>query len=126
MKKPLLGALLCALLWVAAPARADSPLRQAPLGFCSLSSMSSATLLTACVINGVTGVPAGANYALLCAYTQGVVWRDDPAGTVPTGTPGVGGQGIAAGQCFGYSGPLSRIQIIQQASGAVLGASFYK
>lgn len=123
--KSLLGVMLL-VPFLTIAARADPPLRQAPLGFCSLSSMSSATLLTTCVIGGVTGVPAGANYALICAYVQGVVWRDDPTGTAPTGTPGVGGQGIAAGQCFGYPGSLSKIQIIQQTSGAIAGVSFYQ
>lgn len=128
MRNPLLAAILCALLGFVSPADADPPLRQAPVGFCSLSSMSSATSLTTCtttISQGVTitGVPPTANWALLCSYVQAVVWNDDEA---PTGTPGTGGQGIAAGQCFGYSGPLSTIQFIQQTSGAILGVSFYK
>lgn len=129
MNKPLLGALLCALLLLApAAADADAPLRQAPVGFCSLSSMSAATSLTSCtttISQGVTisGVPPTANWALVCSYVQGVVWNDVAA---PTATPGTGGQGIAAGQCFGYGGPLSIVKFIQQTSGAILGVSFYK
>lgn len=99
---------------------ADPLVQRTPLGFCSLSSMSAATALSSC--SG--GIPLNANYALICAYTQGVVWRDD--GTAPTGTPGVGGQGVSAGQCFEYSSTLLKIQFIQQNSGAVLGVSFYR
>lgn len=127
LRKPLLAALFCALM-VASPVLADSPLRQSPVGFCPLSSMSSATSLTSCtttVSQGVTitGVPASANWALICAYVQGVVWNDDEA---PTSTPGTGGQGLSAGQCTGYGGPLTAVQFIQQTSGALLGVSFYK
>lgn len=116
MRKLLLvGALLIASL---APVKAQSGLRQIPLGFCSLSSMSSATLLSTCPI------PAGTTYAVLCAYAQGVVYRDD--GGVPTTTPGTGGQGLAAGQCIPYNGNFTAVQVIQQAGGAILGVSFYK
>ena len=95
-------------------------LRQVPLGFCSLSSMSAATALSAC--SG--GIPAGTSYAVICAYTQGVVWRDD--NVAPTGTPGSGGQGIAANQCLPYNGTFQNLQFIQQTSGAVLGITFYR
>jgi len=64
------------------------------------------------------------SYALICAYVQGVVWRDD--GVAPTGAPGSGGNGIAANQCISYNGTFSAIQFIQQTSGAVLGISLYK
>lgn len=118
----LLGLLCCTI------AQADSPLRQSPVGFCSLSSMSSAVKLSTCTTvisqgNTISGIPQSANWALVCAYVQGIVWNDVEA---PTSTPGTGGQGIVAGQCFGYSGPLSVIQFIQQTSGAILGVSFYK
>jgi hypothetical protein len=69
------------------------------------------------------GVPVGASYMVGAPVTQGVVWRDDAA---PTGTPGVGGQGVAAGSQMQYAGNLSSLQFIQQASGAVLGLSFYR
>lgn len=114
---PLLA--LCVALF-AGGAHAQSGLRQVPLGFCALSSMSAATSLTSC--SG--GIPVGTTYAVICAYTQGVVWRDD--GTPPTATPGSGGQGIAAGQCIPYNGTFTLIQFIQQTGGALLGVSFYK
>lgn len=101
-------------------ALAQSGLRQVPLGFCTLSSMSAATALATC--SG--GIPSGTTYGVFCAYTQGVVWRDD--GTAPTGTAGSGGQGLSAGQCLPYNGTFTAIQFIQQASGAVLGISFYR
>lgn len=101
-------------------ARAQSGLRQVPLGFCTLSSMATSTALSTC--SG--GIPAGTTYAVVCAYTQGVVWRDD--GVAPTATPGSGGQGIAANQCIPYNGTFTAIRFIQQTSGAVLGISFYR
>jgi hypothetical protein len=107
-----------ALLTIA-PAAAQG-LRQTPVKFCSLSSMSAATGLASC--SG--GLPGVVSYAVICAYVQGIVWRDD--GTAPTGTPGSGGQGLAAGQCMSYSGTFSAIQFIQQTSGAVLGVSMYR
>jgi len=117
MRRLLAAAVMTALC---APALAQSGLRQVPLGFCALSSMSAATGLATC--SG--GIPAGTSYAVICAYTQGVVWRDD--GTAPTGTPGTGGQGLAASQCMPYNGTFTAIQFIQQTSGALLGVSFYR
>lgn len=186
-KMNLLAAAFAILAWFA-PADAQSGLRQVPLGFCSLSSMSGATKFSSCVmvsftgtgsgtnltvstVTGLiqpgevlsgTGVPAGtfvvsqtsgspggagvyvtslpttsnsasltanglptaASYAVICAYTQGVVWRDD--GVAPTGTPGSGGNGIASNQCIPYNGTLSALQFIQQSSGALLGTAFYR
>lgn len=182
----------CAVFAALLPANAQSGLRNVPLGFCAMSSMSAATAITttSCVQASFTGqiagtlltvtvapsgigaivpgqnltgsgVPAGtvvtgygpnttggvgtyqinnlatvsseamttaglpprASYAALCAYTQGVVYLD--TGGVPTGTPGTGGQGIAANQCVPYNGTLSNLQFIQQTAGAILGVSFY-
>ena len=103
------------------PARADSPIRQAALGFCSLSSMSAATAITTC---SNWAAVKYANYAVICAYVQGAVYRDD--GVAPTSTPGIGGQGISTGACLSYSGPIPTLQFIQQTSGAILGISFYQ
>lgn len=111
---------LAVMVALVAGSRAQNGLRQVPLGFCSLSSMSAATGLASC--SG--GIPTGTSYAVVCAYTQGVVWRDD--GTAPTGTPGTGGQGLAANQCLPYNGTFTAIQFIQQTSGAVLGVTFYR
>lgn len=113
-------AVIAALAASACLAMAQSGLRQVPLGFCALSSMSSATLLSTC--SG--GIPNGTTYAVICAYAQGVVWRDD--GVAPTGTPGTGGQGLAASQCVPYNGTFTKVQLIQQTSGAIVGVSFYK
>lgn len=101
-------------------AGAQGGLRSTPLGFCSLASMSASTGFASC--SG--GIPAAVNFAVICAYTQGIVWRDD--GVAPTGTPGTGGQAIAAGACINYNGDFSKIRFIQQTSGAILGASFYR
>lgn len=118
MKKiAMIGALMLAMC---SPGRSQSGLREVPLKFCSLSSMSGATSLSSC--SG--GIPSATTYAVICAYGQGVVWRDD--GTAPTGTPGSGGQGLGANQCIPYNGTMTAIQFIQQAAGAILGVSFYQ
>lgn len=113
-----IAAVLAAL--IAAPAWAQSGLRQVPLGFCTLSSMSASTLLSTC--SG--GIPSGTSYAVICASTQGVNWRDD--GTAPTGTTGSGGLPLAAGQCMSYNGTFTALRFIQLTSGAILGISFYR
>lgn len=113
-------AVIASLFASACPVFAQASLRQVPLGFCALSSMAAATSLSTC--SG--GIPNGTAYAVICAYSQGVVWRDD--GIAPTGTPGSGGQGLAASQCIPYNGTFTAIQFIQQTSGAILGVSFYR
>jgi hypothetical protein len=113
-------AVIAALAASVCSALPQAGLRQVPAGFCALSSMSAATLLSSC--SG--GIPSGTTYAVICAYAQGVVWRDD--GVAPTSTPGTGGQGIAASQCIPYNGTFAAIQFIQQTSGALLGVSFYR
>lgn len=118
MKQFLFG--LCLVVLSIMPVTADPGLRHTPVKFCSLASMAAATSLTTCA----GGLPSLVNYAVICAYTQGVVWRDD--GTDPTTTPGTGGQGLAAGQCLSYSGTFTAIKFIQQTAGAVLGVSMYQ
>lgn len=108
---------------------AQQGLRQVPLGFCSLSSMTAATGLGSCTTTvapgaTITGIPGGTTYAVVCAYTQGVVWTDN--NNNPTGTPGTGGQGIAANQCVPFNTTLQNLLFIQQTSGAVLGINFYR
>lgn len=116
----ILGAFVASFMLLTTLALAQTNQTQVPLGFCSLASMSASTALSSC--SG--GIPAGATYAVVCAYAQGVVWRDD--GVAPTGTPGTGGQGIASGQCLPYNGTISKIRFIQQTGGAILGVSFYR
>ena len=99
--------------------------RLVPYGFCTLSSMSSSTGLASCanVVSGAV-ILANVQYAVICAETQAVNWRDD--GTAPTGTVGSGGMGIPAGSCIPYNGTFSQIRFIQQSGGAVLSVSFYR
>lgn len=101
--------------------------RYVPRGLCTLSGMSASTDLTGCAatpVNSAGGIPTDATYAVICAYNQAVVYRDD--GGSLSGTVGTGGQGIAAGACIGYPGTLSALRFIQATSGAVLGVSFYR
>jgi hypothetical protein len=69
------------------------------------------------------GIPFNSNYALICASTQAVNYRDDL--TAPTATAGSGGQPISAGACIGYNGTMPNLQFIQQTATAVLSLSFY-
>lgn len=120
LRVALLFAAALTLDWCVMPAHAQNGLRQVPLGFCSLSSIATSTGLASC--SG--GIPAGTSYAVICAYAQGIVWRDD--GSAATATPGTGGQGLAANQCLPYNGTFTAIRFIQQTSGAILGVSFYR
>jgi hypothetical protein len=119
MKKILLAFIFASWAATLAGAQTAKPFYR-PMGFCSLSSMASATALSSCS----TMIPSGSSSALICAYTQGVVWRDD--GAAPTSTPGSGGQGLAANQCQMFYNNLGSLQFIQQSSGAILGVSFYQ
>ena len=115
-------ATLVGVVGTTTPAAADPPLRQTALGFCSLSSLASSTAITTC--SNWSAASATVNYAVICAYVSGVVYRDD--GVAPTATPGTGGQGISSGTCLPYSGPIQNLQFIQQAAGAILGISLYR
>jgi len=84
---------------------------------------SNPTTSSAASIN-IGGLPTAINYASICAYAQGVVWKDD--GTNPTATPGTGGQAIASNGCLPYNGTFSALKFIQQTGGAILGVSMYK
>lgn len=70
------------------------------------------------------GAPQNATYAVICAYTEAVNYRDD--GTAPTATTASGGQTIPAAQCIPYNGTFTALQFIQQAGGGEIGISFYK
>jgi hypothetical protein len=85
------------------------------IGYQQITSLASATSLTV----PTTGGPVV--WALICAETAGVRWRDD--GPAPTATVG---QPLAAGQCFQYAGPLTAIQFIAQTGSPVLDVSYYR
>lgn len=91
------------------------------LPYCAISLASASNL------SGCAAMAQSPTYAVICAYGQAVVWRDD--GTAPTATPGTGGQALSAsipGNCMSYTANLANFQAIQQAASAVLGVSFYK
>ena len=98
-----------------APARAAeyvAPYVYTAMGCQQLSSMTTATPLN---------VPSGAALVSLTVEVQGVRMRDD--GTAPTASVGLL---LPVGGPWPYSGPLSKMQFIQTASGAVVDACFYK
>lgn len=115
-----------ALFALSTPAKAQYTLRQVPLGYC-YATLSSATTLAQMIASTPTCTQANINattYAVICAYVQAIVYKDD--GQAPTSTAGSGGQGISAGSCIPYNGTFSKLQFIQQDGGAVVGVSLYK
>jgi hypothetical protein len=88
------------------------PARAEPMGYQQITSLSSATSLS---------VPGGAKYAIICAETAGVRWRDD--GTNPTAAIGMP---LAASSCIQYYNFLTSLSFIQQVSGAILDVTYYR
>lgn len=84
-----------------------------PLGYQQYTNLTSATNLS--------GYPPEATIAEIIVEAQAIRYRDD--GTPPTASIGMP---VAAGNAFQYSGDLSAIQFIQQASGAIINVSYYK
>ncbi len=117
MKRYLLPAL--ALLLSATPSAAQKRTAAdyiGPLGYCQLTSVSSATAISTC--SG--GIPARTGWAVLCVETAAIRWRDD--GTNPTTSVGMP---ITAGNCFYYSGTMSALSVIAQSGSPVVNISFY-
>jgi hypothetical protein len=67
-------------------------------------------------------IPAKALWAEITVDTADVNFRDD--GTAPTATVGILLRATALAP-FVYSGPLSKIQFIQRAAGAVINVNYY-
>ena len=122
MKNRLVIAAALALL--ATAAEAQTPMvgvPWVPLGYCQLSP-ATATKLSACSINNVVGIPAGANLVVVRTESQTVRYRDD--GVAPSS--GAGQPILVADPPFVYEGTLSAIQFIQTAGSATLDVTFYK
>ncbi len=117
-------AMLAAALLCATAAEAQTPMvgvPWVPLGYCQLSP-ATATKLSACSINNVVGIPAGANLVVVRTETQTVRYRDD--GVAPSS--GAGQPILVADPPFVYEGTLSAIQFIQASGSATLDVTFYK
>jgi hypothetical protein len=114
---------LALVLWpTAAWPQAAGPYRFHPLGYCQITSLSSAVaLVTASCSTG--SVATQATIAEVCVSVASIRYRDD--GTAPTTTLGVP---VGAGVCFPYSiseGGMSALQMIQQTAGAIVDILFY-
>lgn len=94
---------------------ADSLIRQVPLGYQQITSLSAATTLT---------VPAGATQAVIYVEAQAVRYRDD--GTAPTASVGAPLAVTGTGAPLVYNGTLSAIQFIEQTGGAKIDILYYK
>lgn len=88
-----------------------------PLGYCQLTGMSAATLLSSC--SG--GIPQKTTIAEICVEAQAIRYRDD--GASPTASVGIP---VPSGTCFNYAGLMSALSFIQQTSGAIVNVSFYQ
>jgi hypothetical protein len=119
--KNLLAAALALLCTSAAAQTPTVGVPWVPLGYCQLSP-ATATKLSACSINNVTGIPAGANLAVIRTESQTVRYRDD--GIAPSS--GAGQPILTTDPPFVYEGTLSAIQFIQASSSATLDVTFYK
>lgn len=96
-----------------------------PLGYCQITSLSSAVALVTASCNSGT-VPAGATIAEICVEVAPIRYRDD--GTAPTTTVGML---ITASStvtpCFAYAiTPLSAMQVIAASGSPVVDISFYR
>ena len=100
-----------------APTRAQTGLTYVPLGYCQITSLSSAKALSSC--SG--GIPVGSTAALISVEGSNIRYRDD--GIAPTSSVGMP---LVEGQAFWYSGTISNLQFIQQTSGASIDVLFYR
>ena len=98
------------------PAGADVGIRYTPLGYCQLTSIDTAVLLSSC-----SNFSTAATTAVFVPEAQAIRYRDD--GTAPTATVG---QPVAVGTSVTYTGTLSKVQVISQTSGAKLNVLFYR
>jgi hypothetical protein len=123
IRKPLLAALLCALLsgFLATPAIPQTPGSQIkPLGYCQLS------VTTAVQTSTCSGFSTLATYAAVCNEGSAARWRDD--GTAPTTTIGQPwGSGTAtAPVCGSMATTFSTLQWVAESGTATLDFTFYK
>lgn len=111
-----LAFLLC---WLSLPVQASEVEsgQLVPLGYCQLTSLSSAVLISTCT----GGIPTGAQISVIVPETQAVRYRDD--GTAPTATVGMP---LTASGSLTYQGDLTKVQLIEQTASAKANIAFYK
>lgn len=88
----------------------------APLGYCQLAAISTATAVSTCT----GGIPAGTAWAAIIPETNGIRWRDD--GTNPTASVGMPVSALAT---MYYNSKFSALVIIPQTGSATINISFY-
>jgi hypothetical protein len=86
-----------------------------PLGYCQLSVT---TVVGISTCSG--GIPARTVWAVLCAETANIRWRDD--GTNATTSVGMP---LNAGSCMYYSGTMSALTVVAVSGSPVLDICFY-
>lgn len=118
MRHLLAVAAIAAALCAPAAAQITTPgLPVVPVGYCQLTSVDTAVLISTC--SG--GIPAGANMMLMVAEAQAIRYRDD--GTNPSTTVGMP---LAVAATIFYEGTLSKVAVIGQTSGAKVNILFYR
>lgn len=113
-------ALAVACLFLTTPARSQVTmpgLPIVPLGYCQLTSIDTAALISTC--SG--GIPTGATLAWIEVEAQAVRFRDD--GVAPSATVGFP---VAVAGTFLYGGTLIALRVISQTSGAKINILFYR
>ena len=117
--KRIIATIALALMAALAPMSsiAQSGLTYVPLGYCQLTSLGSAVLISTC--SG--GIPSGATMVVMSIEGTAIRYRDD--GTAPTASIGMP---VGVGQALQYSGTLSKLQIIQQSASATANFLFYR
>lgn len=131
MRKPLLAAMLCALIAVL-PAWAQT---HRDIGNTKIAGQAPIYLYTSLGEQYVTSgqlasafsltVPTGATIAQICVETAGVRYRD--RGVAPTSSVGmpVVASSSTIPSCFQYSGPLSAVQFIAISGSPTMDVFYY-
>jgi hypothetical protein len=93
-----------------------------PKGYGQLGNLSDVTPLGNVTVNGVTGIPGGANYALIQAVGGSVSWTDD--GSEPGGNLGLGMVIVGGAEPQGFAG--QQLRSMKLVGSGMVSVSFYQ
>jgi hypothetical protein len=115
-----------ALLALIPPANAQPVQRYSSLGYCQMTVLTSAkTMITAnCSTGAVPALVGSAANAIaeICVSGAAIRYSSNPAIT-PTALIGIP---VSTNTCFQYSGPITNLQLIQQAATATVDIEFFQ
>ncbi len=101
-------------------AQTQMPYQFQSTGYCQMTTALSSAVTVATANCSSGSVPVRVALMSVCVTVAAIRYRDD--GTAPTASVGMP---VGAGTCINYSGDPRALQIIQQASGAVVDILFY-